>query len=204
MRKFIHRFPGYNVLDKWDSPSWNEQTRKVVEKRLAEIPERRFFDPDEWETLKAVCNRIIPQPDRPESPVPIAPFIDGKMYNDQKDGYRYEDMPSMQESWKLGLKGIDDESRLRFGSMFLELSPEQQDEILSSIQKEEVQSEVWQRLPAGRFFTARVLHDVTAVYYAHPEAWNEIGFGGPASPRGYFRLGADRSDPWEAMEVKNE
>ena len=26
-------------------------------------------------------------------------------------------------------------------------------------------------------------------FYSHPWAWNEIGFGGPAYPQGYMRLG---------------
>jgi hypothetical protein len=30
---------------------------------------------------------------------------------------------------------------------------------------------------------------ILAAFYAHPWAWNEIGFGGPAYPRGYMRLG---------------
>jgi hypothetical protein len=38
------------------------------------------------------------------------------------------------------------------------------------------------------------------MYYAHPQAWDEIGFGGPASPRGYVRMGFNRYDPWEAVE----
>ena len=29
-------------------------------------------------------------------------------------------------------------------------------------------------------------------FYAHPWAWNEIGFGGPAYPRGYKILGTRR------------
>jgi hypothetical protein len=43
---------------------------------------------------------------------------------------------------------------------------------------------------------------VVGIYYAHPAAWSEIGFGGPASPRGYVRLGFDERDPWEAEEVR--
>ena len=35
-----------------------------------------------------------------------------------------------------------------------------------------------------------------------PTAWNEIGFGGPASPRGYVRMDFDRRDPWEAAEAR--
>ncbi len=34
-------------------------------------------------------------------------------------------------------------------------------------------------------------------FYAHPYAWDEIGFGGPAYPRGYLRLGRGSREPWE-------
>ncbi len=204
MKEFRRRFPGYDVLDKRSSPSWNAQTRKPVEKRISEVPERRFFNPHEWDTLTAVCARVIPQPDRAVSPVPIAPFIDRKMAQDQKDGYRYASMPSMQEAWRRGLKALDGESRIRFESDFIDLPPQNQDEILKSVQEGKVKSPFWRGLPPQEFFKSRILHDTVSVYYAHPAAWNEIGFGGPASPRGYLRLGANRRDPWEAAEVENE
>lgn len=204
MSDFRSRFPGYNVLDKWNTPSWNEQTRRVVEKRLHDIPERRFFDADEWVTLEAVCARIVPQPDRPHAPVPIAPWIDQKLFENRRDGYRYADMPSMQQAWRLGLCGIDDESRRRFRARFRDLPPERQDDVLRGIQQGDVSGEVWQTLPPERFFQSRLLTDIVGVYYAHPAAWNEIGFGGPASPRGYVRLEFDRRDPWEAAERRDD
>ena len=34
-----------------------------------------------------------------------------------------------------------------------------------------------------------------------PTAWSEIGWGGPASPRGYVRLDFNERDPWEAAEA---
>jgi hypothetical protein len=40
------------------------------------------------------------------------------------------------------------------------------------------------------------------MYYSHPHSWSEIGFGGPANPRGYVRMYYDRRDPWEAAEAK--
>jgi len=44
---------------------------------------------------------------------------------------------------------------------------------------------------------------VLAAFYSHPWAWNEIGFGGPAYPRGYMRLapGPRGRDPHEALEA---
>ncbi len=57
-------------------------------------------------------------------------------------------------------------------------------------------------MPSKLFFHQRILADVVKAYYAHPTAWNEIGWGGPASPRGYVRMDFDRRDPWEAAEAK--
>jgi len=54
----------------------------------------------------------------------------------------------------------------------------------------------------AHFFEQRLLHDIVVAYWSHPTAWNEIGWGGPASPRGYVRMGLDRRDPWEAVEAK--
>ena len=36
-------YPGYDVLAKWDSPSFDETTRAVLRRRLEEVPPRRFL-----------------------------------------------------------------------------------------------------------------------------------------------------------------
>ena len=41
------------------------------------------------------------------------------------------------------------------------------------------------------------LRQICGTYYAHPYAWDEIGFGGPAYPRGYFALNNGAPEPWE-------
>jgi hypothetical protein len=104
----------------------------------------------------------------------------------------------LRDAWRLGLEGIDQESRGRFQAEFWCLSHDQQDIVLRAIQAGDVEGSVWDRLPAQRFFSTVLLKEVVGEYYAHPLAWNEVGFGGPASPRGYVRLGLDQRDPWEA------
>jgi hypothetical protein len=48
-------YPGYDVLSKRNTPSWNEQTRRVIDRRLAIDPdEHRFFSDAEWATLRAL------------------------------------------------------------------------------------------------------------------------------------------------------
>jgi hypothetical protein len=49
-----------------------------------------------------------------------------------------------------------------------------------------------------------LLQDAIEGYYAHPFAWDEIGFGGPAYPRGYMRLENGRPEPWEVEEQRYE
>ena len=196
----IDRFPGYDVLAKRDTPSWNEQTRRVVDERLGIAPdEHHFFDAAEWRTLRALCDRILPQPPDRAQPVPLAAMVDRQMVRDRGDGHRLAGHPPMREVWRRGLAALDAEAQ-RQGAAFHALPPEAQDALLRRVQQGDVQAEAWQRIDPRHFFTARVLHDIPGAYYAHPTAWSEIGFGGPASPRGYVRLAADRHDPWEAVE----
>jgi hypothetical protein len=193
----------YDVLAKWDSPSWDDRTREVIRARLTRIPGRRFFTDVEWRTLQAVCDRIVPQPDRSD-PIPIVPWIDEKLHRDGRDGYRYHDMPPSRDAWRLGLEGIDQESHLRFAAAFVSLSGDRQDAVLRAVQTGDVKGGVWERLPAQRFFSTMLLKEIVGEYYAHPAAWNEIGFGGPASPRGYVRLGVNQRDPWEAPALTRD
>ena len=193
------RFPGYDVLAKRRTPSWNEQTRRVVDERLALLPDaRRFFTAEEWATLASVCARILPQPPERANPVPLAAMIDERMAQNRGDGFRHAEMPPLRDAWRLGLAAIEAEAQLRHGRPFPDLRAEQQDTLLRAIQQGQVQAARWSKLPPKTFFKARLLHDITSAYYAHPTSWNEIGFGGPASPRGYVRLGFDNRDPWEA------
>jgi Gluconate 2-dehydrogenase subunit 3 len=197
------RYPGYDVLNKRNSMSWNDQTRKVIDQRLALDPDRHlFFSDEEWPTLRALCDRIVPQTTVRAHPIPVAAMVDEKMYTNAGDGYRYASLPPMRETWRQGLAALDAESRDRHSLRFHELEPLQQDAILKAVQDGKVTNRAWRDLPPKSFFTKRLLHDVVSSYYAHPTSWNEIGFGGPASPRGYVRMNFDRRDPWEASEAR--
>lgn len=130
--------------------------------------------------------------------MPIVPWIDRKLADNQGNGFQYVDLPPQRDAWRLGLAAIADESRCRFGCGFMELPPASRDELLAAIQQGGTVSPSWASLPPVPFFTVILLGEVVATYYSHPAAWSEIGFGGPAAPRGYVRLDAGRTDPWEA------
>jgi hypothetical protein len=48
-----------------------------------------------------------------------------------------------------------------------------------------------------------VMRAVLGAFYSHPWAWNEIGFGGPAYPQGYARMGVGQSEGWEGEEASS-
>ncbi|HEY4040885.1 MAG TPA: gluconate 2-dehydrogenase subunit 3 family protein [Rhodopila sp.] len=194
------RYPGYDVLAKRHSASWNEITRQAIDRRLAVPREPRFFTEMEWLTLEAVCRVIMPQPDgRPA--VPLAAYVDLRLFEGRGDGYRYATMPSEGEAWQRGLAALEAEAQAKYGRPFHVLQPTDQDELLAQTQKGTLHDPAWAGMPPATFFTHRLVPDITHAYYAHPTAWNEIGYGGPASPRGYVRMGLDRRDPWEAAEA---
>jgi hypothetical protein len=197
------RYPGYDVLAKRWTQSWNETTRQVIDRRLAVPREPRFFSPAEWQTLSAICDRIMPQP-KHRPPVPLPSYVDQKLSEGRLDGYRYAQLPQQDEAWRRGLAALDREAETAHGGRFHDLAPEQQDALLRRMQEGELTGSVWGDMPCKMFFEHRLIPDITHAYYAHPVAWNEIGFGGPASPRGYVRMALDRRDPWEAVEAPGE
>jgi Gluconate 2-dehydrogenase subunit 3 len=197
------RYPGYDVLAKRNTPSWNEKTRQVIDQRLAVPREPRFLPADEFATLAAIADRITPQPADRE-PIPVAALVDDRLLRDQSDGYRHAGMPREREAWRRGLRAIDAEARAAHGCAFRDLLHHEQDALLRLVESGAAHDAAWGGMPPQAFFKTRLLSDIVHAYYCWPAAWNEIGWGGPASPRGYVRLGYDRRDPWEAAEAHGD
>ena len=192
------RFPGYDVLAKWDTLSWNNVTRRVISERLAIRDEPRFFTAEAFVTLQAVADRVVPQPLHRRK-IPVAGLIDDKLMRDQQDGYRAPGMPPQREGWRRGLRALNAEA----GAGFQRLGAEGQDALLARMERGDLHHPAWEGMPPAIFWKQRMLRDIVLAYWSHPTAWNEIGWGGPASPRGYVRLGYDERDPWEAKQRRD-
>ena len=195
-----NRYRGYDVLDKWESVSFDNLTRGVIRERLAGPPERRFFTEEAFALLEALAARLAPTPERGSQP-PIAGWIDAELHEGRDEGYRFEGMPPAQEAWRTGLRLLGEEARAQYGRPFEAQDEATQVAFLKRLQAGEVDKARWSGLDAERFFGDMLLKTVVGVYYAYPQAWSEMGFGGPASPRGYVRLGLNERDPWEAREA---
>ncbi len=200
----IHdRYPDSNILAQ--RGHWDEATRRVVLDRVYSVPPFRHFDEHQRAALQALCDRVIPQRWKPPGRrVPIAPWIDAHLIGRTLEGFRVDDMPPNEQAWEWGLQGLDETARVLFGKPFAELEGSREDQVLESIRGGHPPGEIWQRLPARRWWIYTALRQISGIYYAHPYAWDEIGFGGPAYPRGYIALNHGAPEPWEAGEEGGE
>jgi Gluconate 2-dehydrogenase subunit 3 len=189
------RYPDYDVLEQVDH--WDDATREVVLARL-EPGELRFFDVDEAASLRAFCDVVLAQDEEPR--VPVLEHVDANLADGKLEGYQYADMPDDRDTWRLVARGLDEAARERGAASMAAAPPAIRDEVCRAFSAGELSGGAWERLNVTRAWSV-AMRDTLSAFYAHPWAWNEIGFGGPAYPRGYARLGAGMSESWEGREA---
>lgn len=195
-------YPGFSTLSQ--SAFWDDATQQVVANRVDSPPSRQFFSAEEWDFWTAVFDHLIPQTDRtPDRQIPIVAALDYRLFINQTVGYRFENMPPDREAYQMGREAINKEAENRHGSGFLALPHREQDMVLKTIHhgKPGAASDIWEKMSVHRFWQL-ILGDAIDAYYAHPWAWDEIGFGGPAYPRAYTRLERGEPEPWEVEEKR--
>lgn len=192
--QMIGRYPDFDVFDAVES--WDQATRSVVMERMdvAGHP-LRFFSPGEEPVLRAFCDTATAQDREPR--VPVAEMVDAKFADGRLDGFRYDDMPRDDDTWRRVLRGLDETARERHGVDFHTLDHDAREAILDSLSRGELHNGSWDGLNVKRAWSV-CMRAILAAFYSHPWAWNEIGFGGPAYPRGFMRLGPTSTrEPFE-------
>jgi hypothetical protein len=183
--QMIGRYPDFDVLETVDS--WDAATRKVVLARLEPPGPLRFFSADEERCLRAFCDTVLAQDAEPR--VPVAESVDDKLASGKLDGYQYADMPDDRDAWRLVLRALDETASRRYRkASFADADDATREAIVDQFAKGQLDGGTWDRLNVKRAWSV-CMRMVLSGFYSHPWAWNEIGFGGPAYPRGFMRLG---------------
>jgi gluconate 2-dehydrogenase gamma chain len=172
-----------------------ELTQRLVETSQAAAYEPQFFAPETYQLFVAVAARLFPQPERPV-PIPLIMAVDKRLAEGRSDGWRYDALPPDREAYRLGLGGIEQIAHSLFQQAFEQLAPAQQDAVIESLASGTPPGEIWQSLNAIRFFE-EMLAELTAVYYAHPWAQDEIGYTGYADLPGWTKIGLNEKEARE-------
>jgi hypothetical protein len=197
-------YAGFSTLSQ--SPFWDDATRSVVETRVTHPPQRKFLTEEAWDFWTAVFEHLVPQSDRTaDRQICLVAPLDDRLAHNRTAGYRYEDMPHDREAYQLGMEAINQEAEHRFGGKFALLPYRQRELVLKAISEGTPQAarDIWKQMAVNRFWQL-IVGDAAEAYYAHPWAWDEIGFGGPAYPRAYTRLERGEPEPWEVAEQRYE
>jgi hypothetical protein len=183
------RYPDYDVLEQ--AGHWDEATRRVVLARVHDVPPIRFFGADEIPTLRAFCDTVLAQDSEPR--IPVLEMVDAKLRAGRFDGFRHAGMPDDGQTWRLVARGLDEAA----GGSFAHASAQERLDLCGALSRGELSGGAWEQADPKTAWKV-CLRIALSVFYSHPWAWNEIGFGGPAYPRGYARLGIGLSESWEA------
>ena len=106
-------------------------------------------------------------------------------------------MPEDGQAWRACLRFLDEDAQVKFGSAFADCGEPDQRELIQTVQ--DIGSGDWHGLNAAHVWSLWTRYACTA-FYAHPTAWAEIGFPGPAYPRGYKNAGVDGLEPFEIRD----
>jgi hypothetical protein len=187
------RFPGFDVLAQ--SGHWDLATAGVVLARLGPPPPIRFFTPEQEAIARPLLDLLLDQHDEPR--VPVLEMIDARLAEQSTDGWRYEDLPEDGEAWQVTLAALDEDAKVAHDTGFARCDDDARRDLIQAVQ--DLGAKPWHGLSASRVWSLWTRYACTA-FYSHPWAWNEIGFSGPAYPRGYKNAGVGRREPWEVAD----
>jgi hypothetical protein len=192
------RFPGFDVLDQ--VPHWDRVTADVVLARTCSPAPVKFFTEAEESCARALLDLLTGQ-DGPggEPGVPVLEMVDARLAAGETDGWRYDDMPEDGQAWRNTLALLDADAHQLSGAAFADARPADQARLVQAVQ--DLASGNWHGLPAAHVWSLWTRYACTA-FYAHPFAWAEIGFPGPAYPRGYKNAGVDKLEPFEVRDAR--
>ena len=188
------RFPGFDVLGQ--SRHWDAVTADLVTARTGPPPPPRFFTDAERAAAEALLNQLTGQCDEPLE-VPVMEMVDARLAAGETDGWRYADMPEDGQAWRDTLGYLDADAQARCGTSFAEAKERDQAAIIQAVQD----SREWHGMPAPRVWSLWTRYACTA-FYSHPYAWSEMGFPGPAYPRGYKNAGVGKLEPFEVRDTR--
>jgi hypothetical protein len=188
------RFPGFDVLGQ--AGHWDPVTAELITARTGPPPRPRFFTEAEQASAAVLLDQLTGQCDEPAG-VPVLEMVDARLAAGETDGWRYADMPEDGQAWRDTLGYLDKDAHDRCGTSFAAAPRHDQAAIIQAVQD----ASEWHGLSAPRVWSLWTRYACTALY-SHPHAWSEMGFPGPAYPRGYKNAGVGKREPFEVGDAR--
>ncbi|WP_134699093.1 gluconate 2-dehydrogenase subunit 3 family protein [Ammoniphilus sp. YIM 78166] len=180
-------YPNYDVLR--NKEEWDEHTRSIVLSRYNRTWEFQFLTLQEVEILHLICSRLVDDT-REDLVAYMVKHIDQTLVDSPGEGQRKVGVLPAHQLIREGLQWLNEASIKQYMLGFTQLEKRQQLHLLDEFSRGNFLQKEWFK---------KLLSLATESYYSHPTVWSEIGYGGPAYPRGYVRAQLGQLDPWEAQ-----
>lgn len=188
------RYPAFDVTQHADA--WDDHTRSIVLRRLKPSAAPSHLSGDEAEILENAVRHLLGE-SREQLTAFVVAHFDQKLGAKIGEAQRKTTVPPFADLLRQGLAAIDALGSARHGRGFAECSPPEQRTILADLASGNAESiPELAGLPQKELFQ-QLLSTAVEAYASHPVLWSEIGYAGPAYPRGYYRIERGLTDPWE-------
>ncbi len=188
-------YPGFDVTQ--EQHEWDLHTRHVVMGRLQYRRTFNWLTEDEVAVVQVIAEILVAD-DRE----PILRFmvhhLDGQMTSDIGESQRELGVPTGQQLVRAALLNLNRAAKAKLQRHFLSLQPTEREALLQQMERGAIDwLPDWVAKQQQAAFS-KLATTLVKAYYAHPTVWSEIGYAGPAYPRGYLRSEFGLTDPWEA------
>ena len=188
-------YPDFDVLA--SEKEWDSNTKEIVKKRLGPFPENKFFNSKEATFISIIAQHIA-YDGREDITAWIVHHLDTKLYSGIGEDQRKFGIPPAKDLIRNGLKALDRGAQLLYKKDFGSIQKNEQYNLILDLAKGTAPKvPEWSKAPQKEFFK-KLASMIISAYYSHPDIWSEIGYAGPAYPRGYIRVELEITDPWEA------
>ncbi len=196
--KKLH-YPEFNVMD--GEPHWDPHTREIVDQRL-QTPSFYPFQvltQQQSITLFELCAQLLDD-DREAVISYVVHYFDLTLKSNIGESQRKSSVPPQSVLIRDGLDLLDRACLQQYGRAMDRLPNDVKQKIAGELMQGSFILQSAEKFVPCVDFMQKIHSEAVAAYYSHPLVWSEIGYAGPAYPRGYVRSELGLTDPWEAKQ----
>lgn len=203
LSKYKSHYIHFNVMDENDH--WDPHTREIVEKRLTyhQFPKDTPLNYQEVHTLYTLCATLLDET-REQVLSYMVHHFHTKLTSDIGEAQRKKGIPKASLLIGEGLLALNLFCMNQYNNFFHSVDDGIRKDLITKMMQGNLSLETSSRKIPVQEFIKKILIEAVASYYSHPQTWSEIGYAGPAYPRGYVRSELGLTDPWEARKTNEE
>ncbi|CAH8711494.1 gluconate 2-dehydrogenase subunit 3 family protein [Paenibacillus thiaminolyticus] len=189
-------YPSFDVMK--ERHEWDDHTQSIVMSRAKPNNVLHFLTPPEAGMIRRIGSLLVGD-ETPEALDFVLVHIDRTLHQSPGESQRKTGVTEAPKLLRAGLHALEQAAQALHSSSFMDLNAAEQKQYLQDMSQSAAKPiGIWNGIPQAELFR-KLLNLTVEAYCSHPKVWSDIGYAGPAYPRGYVRTQMGQLDPWEAQ-----